>query len=223
MQSKAASSVVFSRLCIHIEAQKLYQCKQFGALLTSLEHSVSGEINFANTQPMRMLWRRTAAALGQKVPDLFKKNTTPPKQECFWSRKTILEQNLDPASRGGKAPCSWKDSWFWGKVAAEGKCLKWISCHSRWMTRKIALGWLTADSPSFLLLDLLTSTFIRASYVTSWPHTVLQVAHWVFIIDSLTNKHSNCLLVLTQMKNSLVGFRIIIFVHLKHVWSLYVD
>lgn len=60
------------------------------------------------------------------------------------------------------------------------------------MTRKIAPRWLTADSPSFLLLNLLTSTFIRASGVTWWPHTILQVAHWVFILNSHTNKHSNC-------------------------------
>lgn len=96
MQSKAASSVVFSRLCVHIEAQKLYQCKQFGALLTSLEHSVSGEINFANTQPMRMLWRRTAAALGQKVPDLFKKNTTPPQARMFLEPKNYLGTKFRP-------------------------------------------------------------------------------------------------------------------------------
>lgn len=116
----------------------------------------------------------------------------PPKQECFWSRKTILEQNLDPGSHCGKAPSSSKGSWFWGKVAAEGKCLKWISCHPRWMTAKIAPRWLTADSPSFLLLNLLTSTFIRASRVTWWPHTTSQVALWVFIIGSHAYKHSNC-------------------------------
>lgn len=131
MQSKAALSVVSSRLCVHIEAQKLYQCKQFGALLMSLEHSVSNSFRWGklckhSTNENALASHRSSP--GPESPRSIKKNTIPPRQEC-WSRKTILEQNLDPGSRGGKAASSWKGSWFWGKVDAEGKCLKWISCH----------------------------------------------------------------------------------------------